>query len=211
MRRNNPKFYHGSHFRWTGYDLGAAHALGTGKTSPFDNMGLWLTSDQSRARNYGPQVIGFEFDIVKPFVIKRQGSYQPFAEGLWFEDIGQLTLKTEDYFVIKSALHGGDRELWEDDQFKMHERWNADMELRVNLTKAQQRAVNQQHERKRRWNASYRNWLRNAGYWNEVKARLLDQGYDAIVFANSIIDNAKGDSPHDVVVYLKPELLVPKE
>ncbi len=208
----NPSYYHGTHRPWTVYNL-AQIGETTGRfiaSSEFNKLGLWLTDQPGHARFYGDQIIKFDLEVKKPFTIKRQGAYQPFAEGLYFKDIAKSTIPIEDRMVIEECL-SGHRALWDDPKtialfVKASEEGAWGFGSGKHNRERYKRVRNEMLLRDV-WEKAYRDWLQNAPYWKAVRDMLVASGYDAVVFEDSTIDLGKDDPHHTVIVYLQPEKL----
>ncbi len=199
----NPPYFHGSHKEWKVYDLEVAHSLGTGFTSAFDHLGLWLTSDKDRAKNYGPLVHEFDITLENPLVIERekdhagfQSEHQPFAEALYDEKLAKKYLSVEDRKAIKAGAEIPWRSRETKRVLKAPETpgsYRDDVQLGLKLLK-----------KKHAFDEAMHRFYENAAYWTALREALLAAGHDAILFKDSLIDVKVDAKPHDVIVYLRP-------
>lgn len=208
-KSDNPPYFHGSHKEWKVYDLDVAHSLGTGFTSAFDHLGLWLTSSKDRAKQYGDKVHEFDITPENPLVIERerdhagfQSEHQPFAEALYDEKLAKKYLTADDRKAIKAgaAIPWRSREIKRVLKAPTEQPGTAyhdDIQLGLKLWK-----------KKRAFDEAMNRFYKNKEYWNNLKNSLLEKGYDTIIFKDSLIDNRPGDAPHDVIIYLIPSRIV---
>lgn len=171
------ELYHGSNKELT--------ALEPREVKDVDSMGSWLSSREDGARMYGDKVHRARVDAsrLKLLEANSEDFYKFFGSNA---DIAEAVGLKKEAAALRKLSPDSAKLKAIQKKLESSEGWtvpNSDVVLMKKLRKAEEIS---------------RKLLKNPQYAARFKEQLASEGYDGIVWKNSLIDRGSGDKPHDV-------------